>query len=493
MSARIQLLFDRGPREARFFTVLSVGLVLVRSAPFLIWGHIDFDSDQAIVGLMAKHVSEFRRFPLFFYDQNYMLGVQSWIIAPFFWVARPSIAVLKTPLVILNAVAAIVLMRTISSRAGLRPAVGFVAVLPFIVPTPVVSASYLQTLGSSGIEPLLYVLILWVLRSRPVAFGALLAIGFLHREFTMYAVPALALVHALDGSLFTRAALAWAARALAGFAAVWVALDYLRLHLEGLSLILQAQMLGRHACVEIAQLPARFRYVVDTAVPVLFGGTTMPLNTYGLRSSAVVGWAALGWLAGATLVGMLVRLAWRWRSGRAGDVRWGMYLATIGAIALAAYTVTCSLSIGAHPTVRYINLAVLVPIGVFAMLMAREPSRIVRSAAIAAFVLWGAVNLVDNVRVIREAAVHPAADPHRQLTDFLLGHQIRYARASYWDAYVVDFLSNERVIVGSFIPTRIPEYERLVEENRATAVQVVRKPCEGWTTIGAWCIQLPAR
>lgn len=31
-----------------------------------------------------------------------MLGVQSWIIAPFFWVARLSIAVLKTPLVLLN-------------------------------------------------------------------------------------------------------------------------------------------------------------------------------------------------------------------------------------------------------------------------------------------------------------------------------------------------------------------------------------------------------
>ena len=186
--------FDGGPRETWAFSALAVLLVLARSAAFLLWEHIDFDSDQAIVGLMAKHLSEFRTFPLFFYDQNYMLGVQSWLTAPFFWIARPSVAVLKTPLVILNIAAALLLMRGVSSRIGLRPAVGFVAALPFIVPTPVVAASFLQTLGSSGVEPILYVLFLWMLRKRPFAFGALLVFGFLHREFTMYAVPALVVI-----------------------------------------------------------------------------------------------------------------------------------------------------------------------------------------------------------------------------------------------------------------------------------------------------------
>ena len=95
-------IFDRGRGETWFFTALAVLLVLVRAAVFIFRGYVDFDSDQAIVGLMAKHLSEFRTVPLFFYGQNYMLGVQAWIIAPFFWVARPSIAVLKTPLVLLN-------------------------------------------------------------------------------------------------------------------------------------------------------------------------------------------------------------------------------------------------------------------------------------------------------------------------------------------------------------------------------------------------------
>src|SRR5688572_23544529 len=159
---QLHIVLDGGPRETWVFSVLAAVLVILRSAAFLLWGHIDFDSDQAIVGLMAKHLSELRTFPLFFYGQNYMLGVQSWVIAPFFWIARPSIAVLKTPLVILNIAAALLLMRGISRRLGLRPALGFVAALPFIVPTPVVGSRFLQTLGTSGVEPLLYVLFLWM-------------------------------------------------------------------------------------------------------------------------------------------------------------------------------------------------------------------------------------------------------------------------------------------------------------------------------------------
>jgi len=55
---------------------LAVGIVLLRTAVPLCFEQV-FDSDQAVVGLMAKHLSEFRSFPLFFYGQNYMLAVQA--------------------------------------------------------------------------------------------------------------------------------------------------------------------------------------------------------------------------------------------------------------------------------------------------------------------------------------------------------------------------------------------------------------------------------
>ena len=46
-----------------------------------------FDSDQAIFGLMAKHLSELRALPVFMYGQNYILGVEAWMAAPLFAVA----------------------------------------------------------------------------------------------------------------------------------------------------------------------------------------------------------------------------------------------------------------------------------------------------------------------------------------------------------------------------------------------------------------------
>jgi hypothetical protein len=485
----IGAIFDRGRRETWFFSTTAVVLVLLRSAVFIFQGYVEFDSDQAIVGLMAKHLSEFRTFPLFFYGQNYMLGVQSWIIAPFFWVARPSIAVLKTPLVLLNILAALLLMRGISQQLGVRPAIGFVAALPFIVPTPVVAGSFLQTLGSSGVEPLLYVLILWMLRGRPFAFGALLAFGFLHREFTMYALPALAIVELADRSSWTANTVKRVVQAAAGFVLLWMIIDVAKRYLDGNSLILQARQLGKFACFDGAPIVDRVRYVLAVVWPVLVGGTRMPLDHYGMRSSGVVGSAIIEWMAGGATLLMLIRLAWLWKLRRGGSsIAFAVYLALVGCCTLAAYSITCAY---AYPVVRYFNLGLLLPIGCFAAFVAREPSARLSRAVTVVFVLWGAANLVDTVEVIREAALNPQANPHVELTEFLASHQIRYARADYWDAYVVDFLSRERIIVSSYGVTRIPEYQQRVDEHSDAAVHIERMPCEGQMHVAVWCIQLP--
>jgi hypothetical protein len=482
---------DRGRREMWLFTCIAVLLVLLRSAVFILRGYIDFNSDQAIVGLMAKHLSEFRHFPLFFYGQNYMLGVQSWLIAPLFWLARPSIAVLKAPLVLLNIGAAVLLMRGLSERLGLRPAIGFVAALPFILPTPVVAGSFLQTLGASGVEPLLYVLFLWMLRRQPFAFGALLALGYLHREFTLYAIPALLAIHVADRSVWTAAAARWAAWMAAGFALVWVILDDLRLHLEGLSLFLQAKMFAQWPCLTTIGPLERIRYLIVNCLPVLFGGTRMPLDQFGMRSTAVTGSVAVGSLAIAATLFMLGRLAWLSRRKQAGvPIVFAVYLLLVGCSALVGYALTCSYP---FPVIRYFNLAILVPIGSFAAFAARETSVSLKRAVTLIFVLWSAVNLLDTVRTIRDAYIHPQPDPHGELTQFLLSHEIRYARADYWDAYVVDFLSRERVIVGSETIQRIREYETQVDEHRDVAVHIQRAPCQGQFHVAPWCIQLPVK
>ena len=95
--------FEHVRRERAIVCAVAVALVLLRSFVATYYEGFYFDSDQAIVGLMARHLSRFHHFPLFYYSLNYLLAVQAWIIAPFFLVARSSVALMRLPIVALNA------------------------------------------------------------------------------------------------------------------------------------------------------------------------------------------------------------------------------------------------------------------------------------------------------------------------------------------------------------------------------------------------------
>ena len=70
---------------------VAVALVLLRALVFVLWEQSHFDADQAIVGLMAKHILEARAFPLYFYGQQYLLGVEALLVVrPSSWGGYPS-------------------------------------------------------------------------------------------------------------------------------------------------------------------------------------------------------------------------------------------------------------------------------------------------------------------------------------------------------------------------------------------------------------------
>src|SRR5262245_3785607 len=114
--------------------VIALALVLVtfRAAVYLRFEQLAFDSDQAIVGLMAKHLIEGRAFPLFFYGQTYMLGVEAWAAAPFFVVAGPTVLGLRLSMLAWNALFVVLLMRTLHRDAGLGPWASLAAAVPFV-------------------------------------------------------------------------------------------------------------------------------------------------------------------------------------------------------------------------------------------------------------------------------------------------------------------------------------------------------------------------
>ena len=108
-------------RERTVVLTVAVTAVLLRSAVFVLF-EANFDSDQALIGLMAKHISEGRVFPLFTYGQNYNLAVEAWMAAPLFWLAGPSVTMLKLPLLAFNVAIVVLLIVTLEKELKLRPA-----------------------------------------------------------------------------------------------------------------------------------------------------------------------------------------------------------------------------------------------------------------------------------------------------------------------------------------------------------------------------------
>jgi hypothetical protein len=474
---------------------IAAGIVLLRAAVPLCFEQV-FDADQAIVGLMAKHLSEFRGFPLFFYGQNYMLGVQAWMAAPFFRVGGPTLAMLRAPLLLINVAVAVLLVREVARR-GVRPVFALAAALPFVSATPLVSMELMFALGAS-VEPFLYVLCLWALRSRPAAFGALACFGILHREFTVFALPAFAVAGWREWRAWRAGGLA---RAAASFAGVWMVVAVLKqrvniygpaggVHVTG-SLLLQVETLLKRLSFAWEPYLGRLGDLVTAGIPEMFGAGPIPLSRFGIKSTMSQGQDAAAVAMGVAAAVSLARLAWLgWKRGAEPkpDARFFLYLALVAIQTVFAYGLGGGLPVGAPIVYSYVLFTVLLPIAVFAAFFQRETARAWRVPVALLIVCWAGSSVRDNVRLLREYLVTPPPSPHRVMADYLVSKHIKYGRAIYWDAYVITFLAKERVIITPDEVIRISSYKARVDANAATAVTLVRQPCDAGTRVAAWCV-----
>jgi hypothetical protein len=266
-----------------------------------------------------------------------------------------------------------------------------------------------------------------------------------------------------------------------------------KLSQAGGSLGLQATALAGQMCFAPGELARRAATVFTEALPVLYGGTFTRLADFRMNTPVTAGSSVVGWMIALTFAGMISRLAWQAR-GRprmdAGEAFFA-YLGLIGLFTAAVYPLSCNIIPGRPPLLRYLLLGLLLPIGCFGLFMRREPSRALRAAVPAAFAIWAAANLLDNGRLLRVSLGDPPSNEHGVLADYLVNHHIEYARAVYWDAYAVDFLARERVIVASVDLIRIEQYQRLVDRHAASAYSLARIPCRGGAQVASWCVQPP--
>ena len=481
-------------------------LVFFRSFVFLCYEQVSFDSDQAILGLMAKHASQFRALPLFQYGLDYMLAIETYATVPFFWAGGVSVTTLKLPLVLANCGIALSLIVLLHQTLALRPALAMAATLPFLLPPPITSATLVETLGGN-VAPLVFILLLWVHRRRPMVFGVLFALGFLTREFSAYGVAAIVVSEAMDGSLLTRKNLRDKLIALLMFAITYSLIDALR------SI---APTLGPGSGPPVEEQPraalnalrffcwdavggswlVNFRAVAFEQWPVLFGTARVPLRAANLASAT---WQGVAWtseLLLAVTIAVAVRLPWLLRRRRESgaspgqsvvsplrpDARFCWYLILVGMLASVMYAISRCDHVGLLQQ-RYILLALFIPVGVAGLYLTVEPSRSGRALAVIALAAWALLSAREHLALGREYLTTPPPNIRRELANALLSNNVRFGMADYWDSYVVTFLTNERVILVPDRFTRILEYEYLVDAH-PEAVVISREPCAGGARLG---------
>jgi hypothetical protein len=471
---------------------ITTALIVARSAVYWRYEHAFFDSDQAIVGLMAKHLIEGRAFPLFYYGQTYMLGVDAWAMAPIFLVFGATVRSLHGTLVLMNLAAAGLLLYGLMRDVRLSAWIA-IAPLVFFAFAPPRTAAWLIEAGAN-IGPLIYVPLLWLLRRRPLWFGVVLGIGVLNREFTIYVVPALLAGDAVTRALFTRErARFWLAAAVAALA-TWQGIQALKPYSDMMGPGTRGQLIRGEAGSAIGNVEERIA-IVPSAIPrraAAMVWTHLP-GLWGLRrtSDAVAsqghGW--LFWPITAGLLFALVRALWcRSRYGGRVSDGFAWYLATVGFLAAAVYVMTRNAE-GIVP--RYLLLTPLLPIGVTAAHLVNDRARWARAVTIAMLAVWTASSAVDHWAQVERYAHGLEPDEFPALVRRLDTREIHVAEAGYWRAYKVTFLTQERVKVASTDLVRIDEYQRLAQDAGASLVRIQEEPCPNGDHVGIWYLCRP--
>ena len=471
-------------RQRALLAIALLVLVVLRSWIFVFVPGAHFDSDQAVTGLMAKHLSEGRAFPVFWYGQTYMLGVEAWLAAPLMAIGGASVWALKLPLLAMNLAIAALLFAGFT-REGLVPPRAAVATLFFVLVPPITAAHFL-TANGGNVEPALYVLLIWFLRHRPMAMGIVLGIGFLNREFTIYGLVALLVLDAWDRRLFRRDAAVRYGTALGTAIVVWTIFMLLRsvssaagpgTSMADLSTQLASnnivQVLER-LCLRPGAIAAGAKSIVTVHWPELFGLESQPLTDFGIESSGRQGFAGAAGLLAPVLLIPVVRLLTR-RSGRPA---FPSYLVVVAALSVAGYLVGRCGVIDFY-TMRYELLSALGASGLAAWYLLREESRAVRTLWLASCAVMFAVWVTAHVRLLEEYVTRPPVPLKAELIQALEARGVRYAYADYWTAYYVTFMTRERIIVASDSVVKVRPHNTEVDAHRAEAIRISRRPCDG--------------
>jgi hypothetical protein len=466
--------------------VLAALVVVARGVVFMAPG-VRMDADQAVTGLMALHIADGRAFPLYYYGQHYLLALEAYLAAPLMWVLGPTEVALKLPVLAMNVATALLLVWH-GARAGVRPWLALVAALPVVLPPIVVGTRLMEAMGGN-VETPFYALLLWTVRGRPWAFGAVTALALAHRELSLYPLAALIGLEVMRGAWRSRAVIErWAIAALL-VAAVQTALVAVRpfaamfgpgtmarpVDVE----LTSASLLRGHMCLGLDRWGARGTQIASEHLPIMAGGLPGPLQIVGVSTGMGQGNpGAFPWVVALVAAGLVAGFSAR-RTPAAAERPGGgdavpeawlpWFLLASGAISTLVYGFVSCAQITPN-TLRYDLLIVCVPAGaVLAGLRHHRPA--VRAGLVTAMLVWIAPQADDYRALGAEVASGRWPDHRGRAVAMLEARGLTALWGDFRLAYVLTFRAAERITVASTDSQRIDVYADRARAAQAPSVQ----------------------
>lgn len=476
-------------------------VVVARGVPFMAPG-VRMDADQAVMGLMAKHVAEGRAFPLYFYGQDYLLALEAYLAAPMMWLLGPTEVALKLPVLAMNVATACLMAWHAARGVGLPPWLAAVSALPFALPPVVVGSRVMDAMGGN-IETPFYALVLWTLRGRRWLFGTVAAVALAHRELVAYPLAALLLLDGCRGAWRSRPTLVRWAVAVLSVVVVQGALAQLRPHAamfgpgtaarDYRTTLSSAEVVRGQICLDVPQWPPRAHLLGREHLPLMAGGLPGPLIDLGVSTGVGQGRPGLfAWTIGLVIVGLAAGWVARASSGPgpAGSVdavpgAWlPWFLVLCGVLSTMVYGFVSCANITSH-TLRYNLLVVFVPAGAV-MAGLRHRTRAVR-AGLTTALLVGVWPSADDYRALSAEIARGAwPDPRGRAAAALAAR----GPAAYWGdfrlAYPLTFRGAERFTVASIEHQRIEEYAARAQAANAGVLKVSACPGGDRLADGVW-------
>jgi hypothetical protein len=239
----------------------------------------------------------------------------------------------------------------------------------------------------------------------------------------------------------------------------------------------QMGQLGDRLCIDLATVPLGLRRIAGVHWPLLFGTAVEPLRRFNIESDATQGLRGIGFVLLAAMVVAVLRIAWRAaRDRRCGSCDFCAYLVLTGAMSAAGYAVARCGDLDLA-RMRYDFLSVLGAVGIAAWFLRVERSRGWLAIWIVPVAAWVAVTCASYVTLWREYVPHAPSGGKQRIIAALDARGVRYAYSDYRDAYVIAFLTNERIVVASEDRERIRQYAEEVAAHRDQALRISHRPC----------------